>query len=84
MLVDQFEILGQVMDDMQKTTCIKNLPPQLMEGLVKNEMFASFMKPSIVYQINDIVEGSDKTYADSMKQIGGLLKWAINSLGGEI
>ncbi len=83
MLVDQFTLLGRTMDKMQQTTCIKKLPPLLIEGLVKNETFASFMKPSIVFQINDIVANSDSTYEDSMKQIGGILKWVINSLGGE-
>lgn len=83
-MIDQFELLGETMDNMKQTSCIKNLPPLLIEGIVKNEMFADFMKPSIAFQINDIVENNDKTYAECMNQIAGVLKWAINSIGGEI
>ena len=83
-MIDQFALLGETMDDMTKTTCIKDLPPLLLEGIVKNEMFADFMKPSIAFQINSIVAESDKTYAESMVQIGDILKWAISTLGGEI
>lgn len=81
-MIDQFTVLGQTMDDMQKTSCINKLPPLLMEGIIKNEMFANYMKPSIAFQINNIVENTDKTYTDSMKQIASVLKFAI-TVGGE-
>ena len=83
-MIDQFEVLGEAMDSMKQTSCINKLPSLLIEGIVKNEMFADFMKPSIAFQINDIVENNDKTYAECMNQIAGILRWAINSLGGEI
>ena len=60
------------------------MPPLLIEGIIKNEVFVNYVKPSIAFQINDIVENNDKTYANCMHQIAGVLKWALNSLGGEI
>ena len=83
-LVDQFGVLGATMDTMKQTSCINKLPPLLIEGLVKNEMLSTFMKPSIAFQINNIVENSDKNYVDCMNQIAGLIKWAISQFGGNI
>ena len=81
-MIDQFQLLGETMDMMKQTSCIGNLPSLLIEGIVKNEMFSDYMKPSIAFQINSIVENNDKTYAECMNQIAGILKWAISSLGG--
>jgi hypothetical protein len=72
------------MDTMKQTSCINKLPPLLIEGLVKNEMLSQFMKPSIAFQINNIVENSDKSYVDCMNQIATLIKWAISQFGGAI
>jgi hypothetical protein len=83
-LVDQFAVLGETMDTMKQTSCINKLPPLLIEGLVKNEMLSQFMKPSIAFQINNIVENSDKSYVDCMNQIATLIKWAISQFGGAI
>ena len=83
-LVDQFAVLGATMDTMKQTSCINKLPPLLIEGLVKNEMLSQFMKPSIAFQINNIVENSDKSYVDCMNQIATLIKWAISQFGGAI
>ena len=82
-MLDEFTILGETMDDMKKTSCIGKLPPLLLEGLVKNEIFVDYMKPAVAFRINAIAEES-KTYEDCMKQIAAVLKWAIHSLGGEI
>ncbi len=83
-LLEEFELLGETMDNMKQTSCIKDLPPLLLEAVVKHEIFAEYMKPSIAFQINNIAETNDKTYAECMKQIASVLNWAINSLGGEI
>ncbi|MBO7170338.1 MAG: hypothetical protein J6W28_04080 [Clostridia bacterium] len=83
-MLDEFHLLGETMDTMQETSCIKNLPPLLLEAVVKHEIFEAYMKPSIAFQINDIVENNEKTYAACMDQIAGVLKWAVNSFGGEI
>ena len=81
--VDQFEVLGKTMDTMSQTTCINQLPPLLIEGLVKNEMLSTFMKPSIAFQINNIVENTDNSYVDCMIQIADKIEWAI-TFGGNI
>lgn len=83
-LLGEFELLGAAMDDMKKTSCIKDLPSLLIEGIVKNDIFSKYMKPSIAFQINEIVENNNKTYAECMKQIAGVLKWAISTFGGEL
>lgn len=82
-LVDQFGALGATMDVMKQTSCINQLPPLLIEGLVKNEMLSTYMKPSIAFQINNIVENNNKSYADCMNQIAVNIRWAITTFGGE-
>ena len=81
-MIDQFQVLGETMDTMKQTSCVNELPPLLIEGIVKNEMFSQFMSPSIAFKINDIVDNNDKTYADCMNQIGSVLKFAISAFGG--
>ena len=84
-LVDQFAVLGATMDTMKQTSCINKLPPLLIEGLIKNEMLADFLKPSIVFQMNEIVANNrDKTYYDCMNQIAVNIRFAINALGGDM
>lgn len=82
--VDQFTKLGTTMDTMKKTSCIGELPPLLIEGLIKNEMLADFLKPSIVFQMNDIVKNNDRSYYDCMNQIAVNIRFAINALGGDV
>ena len=83
-MLDEFTLLGETMDTMKKTSCINNLPPLLLEGVVKNEAFNDFMKPSVAYQVNNIVENNDKTYEDCMIQIAGVLRWAVHSFGDSL
>ena len=81
-MLDQFQLLGQTMDDMKQTSCINELPSLLIEGIVKNEAFSKYMKPSTAFQINNIVENNNKTYVDCMIQIKSVLNLAINAFGG--
>lgn len=82
-MLDEFVVIGEMMDTMKQTSCINKLPALLLEGLVKHEMFEDYMKPSIAFQINAIAEES-KTYEECMKQIATVLQWAIHSLGSEV
>ena len=82
-LVDQFVALGETMDTMKKTTCISGLPELLLEGLIKHDMLAAYMKPAVVFAINDLVENNDKSYADCMSQIADQIRFAISTVGGE-
>ena len=83
-LVDQFVLLGETMDMMKETSCINQLPSLLIEAVVKNEMLADYMSPSIAFQVNNIVENNNKTYAECMNQIAGILRLAIHSFGSSI
>ncbi len=81
-LVDQFVVLGETMDTMKQTSCINKLPPLLMEALVKHDMLSTYIKPSTAHQINNIVENNDRTYADAMTQIAGIIRFAISMSSG--
>ena len=79
-LVDQFVVLGETMDLMKQTSCIGELPPLLLEGIIKNEMLKDYMSPAIAFQVNAKV-AENKTYTECMRSIAGILKWAIENLG---
>ena len=83
-LLDEFVLLGETMDNMKKTSCINALPSLLIEAIIKHEAFSAYIKPSIAFQLNNIVDNNNKTYADCMTQIASVLRWAIDSLGGGI
>ena len=80
--VDQFVTVGTTMDLMKQTTCINELPPLLIEGLVKNEMLSTYMSSATVFKINGIVESNKGTYADCMNQIAINIEFAIKAVGG--
>ena len=79
-LMDQFALLGQTLDDMNATTCIDGLPYLVVEGLIKSDMLDDYMKPSMAYQMNDLVDKQGKTYAECMNQIVDVLKFALGNL----
>lgn len=82
-LVDQFVTLGKTMDTMKQTSCISGLPELLLEGLIKHDVLSAYMKPAVVFAINDLVENNDKSYADCMSQIADQIRFAISTVGGE-
>ena len=86
-LIGQLSVVGQTMDYMRETTCIKELAPLLLEGLMSNEMF-SMIPIYTAYNYNDAVvsgaihsqTGNPTTYTDIMND---LLK-LFESMGGII
>ena len=82
-LVDQFVALGETMDTMKQTSCINGLPELLLEGLVKHDILSTYMKPSVVFAINDLVKNNDKSYAHCMGQIADQIRFAISTVGGD-
>ncbi len=86
-LIGQLGVVGQTMDYMRETTCIKELAPLLLEGLMSNEMF-SMIPIYTAYNYNDAVvsgavhsqTGEPTTYTDIMNE---LLKM-LESMGGII
>ena len=79
-LMDQFSLLGEALDNMNKTSCIGELPHLVVEGLIKSDMLDDYMKPSMAYQMNDLVDKQGKTYAECMNQIVDVLKFALGNL----
>lgn len=80
-LLDQFVGLGKTMDLMAETSCMSELPPLMMDALVKHEMLSKIMTPAIVNQINDKVQNDpDITYEKYMESLVGVFKLALQAL----
>lgn len=73
-LLDSFVVLGRAMDAMGRTSCMKDLPPLILNALVMNEQFGDIMNPLIVDSINDTVQNSGKTYEQVMTGLVSLFK----------
>lgn len=86
-LVNQLGVVGATMDIMRETTCIKDLAPLMLEGLISNEMF-SMIPVYVAYNYNDTVvsgainstTGEPTTYTDIMNELLGMLE----NIGGII
>lgn len=86
-LIGQLAVVGQTMDYMRETTCIKELAPLMLEGLMSNDMFAS-LPIYTAYNYNEAVvsgavhsqTGEPTTYTDIMND---LLKM-LENMGGMI
>ena len=54
------KVLGTTMDQMHQTYCIGELPPIMLEGLLKNEKLSMILMPSMIADemadINDVKE----------------------------
>ena len=48
-LLDLLVTLGSTMDQMADTTCLKDLPPIMIEGILKNDMLSMAMTPSLLH-----------------------------------
>ena len=80
-LIDQFVVLGTTMDLMMETSCMNELPPLMMDALVKHDTLSKIMTPSVVNQINDKVQNDpDITYAKYMESLAGVFKLALKAL----
>ena len=81
-LLKQFVTLGKIMDLMCDTSCVSELPPLMLEGLVKNEMFSAIITPVLVNQINEKVQNNDNlSYEKYMKSLSDLFSVALKGLG---
>lgn len=83
-MVDQFVTLGKTMDLMKETSCISELPPLLLEGLVCNEMFSQYLPPYVAYEFNDLVASGELTYTEAMNDLAATVRTLINGFGGAI
>ncbi len=68
-MIEMLPALGKTFDLMAETTCLKDLPPQLLAGFLNNDMMSSFIPAKYVHQINEEVasnpEISYETYLRS-------------------
>lgn len=86
-LAGQLGVVGETMDIMRETTCIKDLAPLMLEGLMSNDMFA-MIPMYTAYNYNDAVlsgaihsqTGEPTTYTDIMNELLTMLE----NLGGMI
>lgn len=82
-MLDLFPTFGTLLDDMAATSCLKDLPPLLLEGLLSNEMFSQYLSPAFVHQINDAVASDpDICYEEYMTGLVATIKLMINAMGG--
>lgn len=72
--IDQFVVLGKTMDIMGQTSCMKELPSQILNGLVKNEMLSQIMSPVLVNKINNMVANDGYTYEQIMSTLTAWIK----------
>lgn len=86
-LVGQLDVVGKTMDIMRETTCIKDLAPLMLEGLMSNDMFAAIPMYT-AYNYNNAVlseaihsqTGKPTTYTDIMNELLTML----DNMGGMI
>lgn len=79
------EIFGEVMDGMKDTTCLHEIPPLMIEGLLKGKMLGSSIPSPILQEIYPDEQGSeDFSYAEYLNgladRIDELMK--LNKEGG--
>lgn len=83
-MLGQFELLGETMDYMRETSCISDLAPLLLEGLVSNEMFSQYLPTYVAYDYNDLVASGKVTYTEIMKDLASTVKTLLQGFGGAI
>lgn len=54
-MIEMLPALGKTFDLMAETTCLGELPPQLLAGFLNNDMMSSFVPAKYVHQINEEV-----------------------------
>lgn len=83
-MLDQFTTLGETMDLMRETSCISELAPLLLEGLVSNDMFSQYLPTYVAYDYNDLVASGQVTYTEIMKDLAATVKTLLQGFGGAI
>ncbi len=83
-MIDMLPALGKTFDLMADTTCLKDLPPQLLTGFLNNEMMSSFIPARYVHQINeDVRNNPDISYEVYLQSWGDTFKLLIEFGGIE-
>lgn len=78
-MLDQFVTLGKAMDLMTQTSCMNELPPLILQGIVKSGSIGEIMTPVIVNQITETIQGSeDLSYEGYMRSLADTFRIAIS------
>ena len=87
-LMNYIGTLGEAMDLMYETTCVKELPLQISEGMLQNDMFRKYINAGVIRQLNDAVKDHENmTYTSFMHSIKGVVSLVIDKIedfGGTI
>jgi len=86
-IIGLLKVFGSIMDSMAETECLKELPPIMLEAILKNDMLGMAMTPSLYSDLmGDMETNPDKTYEQLMTEIADMvseLMDSMNSTGGE-
>lgn len=75
--------IGETMDQMAETHCLKDLPRVMVEGILKNEMLGKVMTPAMLYGEDGYLsrlESGDLTYKALMTEISTIANTVLGKL----
>ena len=61
-LISILETLGTTMDEMATTSCLKDLPPMMLEGILKNEKLSMVLTPAMLIDEMDKINAVKANY----------------------
>ena len=87
-ITDQLGTLGESLDLMYETSCVKDLPLQLTQGMLQNDTFRKYINAGVVRELNEAVKNHEQmTYTSFMYSIKGIISLVIDKIedfGGAI
>ncbi len=78
--MNEFDVLGEVLDTMGKTYCMKDVPSLLLEGLMQDESIREYLSAGVIYDLNESVNNGDMTYSSFLKTLKGMLKLVVDRI----
>ena len=85
-LIGFLKTLGTAMDQMTDTTCLKDIPPIILEGVLKNEMISMVVTPSMIYGENGYlsrIESGELTYEGFMSELSEMVTTILEKLNSD-
>ncbi len=82
-LLGLLKTLGIVMDQMAETSCLAELPPVMIEGILKHEMLSMAMTPSMLYGEDGYIsriEAGELSYAEFMEELCEMAENALEKI----
>ena len=81
-MLDLLKTLGKTFDIMADTYCLKDLPPLMLEGLLKNEMLSMVMMPSMLNEYLEDMKNDDFSYEAFMDEFVGKIVGLLDKMNG--